>query len=251
MPNTIKILINAGLLVAIDGVNILVDPYSRESGSPYIETPDSLLKEMTDGKGGFGRIDILLITHGHPDHFDISFGREFLAAHPESIFIAPSGVVREIEDNSLPRIANMMIPLEKNVGGIKNIRIGELHIQAIRTLHAGNKELQKTENFSYYISGSSTLAIVGDAKPDPANMPVKKEHTDVVMAPYLCATLANGVTMIKESFNPDRIVFYHMPDPTGAEAELVRAVYRKAESMREQGDCVYIQGEDERTIIPL
>ena len=48
----------------LDGVRILTDPFLRSSLGPLerhgpVPTPESL-----------GQVDIVLISHGHPDHFD-------------------------------------------------------------------------------------------------------------------------------------------------------------------------------------
>ncbi len=249
MQNYIEMLENAGLFIQIDRTNLLIDPYSCAFGTPYRQTPYRLVKEIRDGKGKFHWIDIVLITHDHPDHFDYGFACDFLYAHPETLLIAPSSVICKISEMTTTAIKNSMISLKQEVGRVQNVRVGLLHIQAMRTVHAGNTRLQESEHFSYFIEGSSTVVILGDAKPSMQNFSATKEKTDLAVAPYLYATLQNGLNIIKECFHPEQIAFYHMPDPSGKEADLYQIACRQIKAMQEEGEHTCIMEKTGQEII--
>ena len=63
---------NAGVLLTLDGVTILMDGVCREV-KPYPVTPpeerDALSKCWPD---------VVAFTHSHPDHCDLSFVSEYL-----------------------------------------------------------------------------------------------------------------------------------------------------------------------------
>ena len=61
---TIRFVGHATVLLEIDGVRILTDPFLRDRLGPlerHGPVPDP--KEL-------GEIDVVLVSHGHPDHFD-------------------------------------------------------------------------------------------------------------------------------------------------------------------------------------
>ncbi len=249
MQSRIELLENAGLFIQLDWKNLLIDPYSCAFDTPYRQTPKSLLEDIVEGKGQFHWIDNLLVTHDHPDHFDYRYGCDFLSAHPETTLIAPSSVVYKISEMTKQENVNVMVALEQEVGGFQNISLGNLQIQAMRTVHAGNSSLQTNEHFSYYIKGSSTLMILGDAKPGMQTFSFVKERTDIVIAPYLYATLSSGCKIIREYFHPTQIAFYHMPDPFGEEADLYQAAVQRIKKMQDAGDNVYLMDEIGQEII--
>ena len=55
---------NAGVLLTLDDVKILLDGVSREV-KPYPATPPKIKQELLSCPP-----DVVLFTHDHPDHFD-------------------------------------------------------------------------------------------------------------------------------------------------------------------------------------
>lgn len=60
---------NAGMLIESSGTTLLVDPLYEKTGHPFSPMPEELRRQIIDGQPPFRKIDYLLITHLHPDHF--------------------------------------------------------------------------------------------------------------------------------------------------------------------------------------
>ena len=148
---------NAGVLLTIDGVSILLDGVCRQSGGYYGTDPqerDQLLACMPDVVG---------FTHGHFDHFDRSFAQQYYEMTLRSI-LGPEGLLKE---------------------GLctQPVQVGSVQITPIISRHIG-KAGQGVNHVSFLIQGSQRILFTGDAAPSQW----KDLCVDVLIAPYAYAT---------------------------------------------------------------
>ena len=73
---------NAGVLLKLDGVSILMDGVCREE-YPYPATPPEIKAELTAKVP-----DAVAFTHAHNDHYDPDFAKAYLAA-ANGVIIGP------------------------------------------------------------------------------------------------------------------------------------------------------------------
>ena len=74
---------HATVLLELDGARILTDPFLRERLGPlerHGPTPDP---------ASIGPVDVVLISHGHPDHYD---RRSLAALKGRPTAVVPSGL---------------------------------------------------------------------------------------------------------------------------------------------------------------
>lgn len=170
---------NAGVLLAMDGVRILLDGVCGEV-PPYMATPAREREWLLDNPP-----DLLAYTHDHPDHYDRSFVSQYFqrAAGP---LMGPAGS----PFGSQPR------------------RVGAVKITPIPSRHIGKHE--DVEHVSYIIEGSSCVWFMGDASPlqwkDREDLP----RPDVLIAPFGYAIC--GGWDITRQISPKAFVLLHMPE---------------------------------------
>lgn len=87
-------LVHSCLLIEKDDKRVLADPgdYSWASG---LITPEIL-----------SNLDAICITHEHPDHFDENFCRAILAASPNAVWLAPSGVGERLKALGIEKLVD-------------------------------------------------------------------------------------------------------------------------------------------------
>jgi L-ascorbate metabolism protein UlaG (beta-lactamase superfamily) len=92
-PLVLTYVANMGVLVSSGDSKVLIDglfdkthPSSR---APAPETIESIMK----GEPPFEDVDLVLVTHNHPDHFDAALAVRYLETRPEPILVAPVDAV--------------------------------------------------------------------------------------------------------------------------------------------------------------
>jgi N-acyl-phosphatidylethanolamine-hydrolysing phospholipase D len=130
---------HATLLVQINGVNILTDPQWSERASPVswggprrLSPPGLALEDLP-------RIDVVLISHDHYDHLDLSTVKR-LAAARDPLFLVPLGLKAWFAKNGMTRVEEMDWWQEREYGAVKFVCVPAQHFSQ-RTLADANERL--------------------------------------------------------------------------------------------------------------
>jgi L-ascorbate metabolism protein UlaG (beta-lactamase superfamily) len=95
-PVVIQYTGNMGVLIKQEETQVLIDglhlPYDKE----YLPPSVGLLDSMVQSKGQY-KVNVLLFTHQHNDHFNEQPVNAFLRANPESHVLAPAQVISKID----------------------------------------------------------------------------------------------------------------------------------------------------------
>ena len=169
---------NAGVLLTLDGVTILLDGVCRESG-PYFGTSEAQRCELLACMP-----DIVGFTHGHFDHFDRNFAQQYYQKTLRSI-LGPEGLLKE---------------------GLctQPVRVGDVCVTPIVSRHIG-KAGQGINHVSFLVEGSRRILFTGDAA--PTNW--RGVQVDVLIAPYAYATTV-GSWRLCASIAPE-LILLHLP----------------------------------------
>ena len=168
---------NAGVLLTIDGVKILLDGVCRQVFS-YLPTPPEEKQRLLQNLP-----DAVAFTHPHPDHYDSDFAASYAeAAGKEILPTAPASFV----------------------GGVR--------IDAVPTRHMGKTE-PGLMHVSFVLQGSKTVWFLGDAAPQQLKLLSAYPKPDVLIVPFPYMATEVAVKQI-EALLPCQIVLVHMPDRT-------------------------------------
>lgn len=173
---------NAGILLELDGVTILMDGVCREV-KPYPATPHEERERL---QRSFP--DVIAFTHAHKDHYDPAFA----AAYEKQT----GGVV--LGPVSLPGCEASME--DTVVNGVYILPVPSRHIGV-----AG----KDVDHASFIVQGRRCLWFLGDAAPMQwrgKDLP----KPDVLVVPYAYANTPSGWSLTK-SLGADHVVLLHMP----------------------------------------
>lgn len=170
----IKRTANAGVLLKMDGKSVLIDGVCG-SFPPYLETPQSIKEELYKNPP-----DALLITHTHPDHFDLSFFESYKKAFRTHLGAEGSAFYEN----------------------------GRLRITAVKTRHIGKNE---GEHFSFCIEGSKTIWFMGDASPNELVKLKDFTKPDILIIPYAYVITPSALKMT-EGIGAKLNVILHLPN---------------------------------------
>ena len=180
---------NAGVLLKLDGVEILLDGVCREV-KPYSATPP---EEKAQLEANWPQI--VAFTHHHMDHYDPDFAAQYQKQ--------TSGVV--LEPNATSPAC---------VGNVKITPVASRHLGA-----AG----KFTSHVSFVIEGSRCVWFMGDSAPSQWRNRIDMPKPDVIIAPYAYANTHASWEMTK-SLGARHVVLLHLPKRELDEVNLFTAV---------------------------
>ena len=183
---------NAGILLSLDGVRILMDGVCREV-KPYPATPPEIKAELM---GNFP--DAVAFTHGHKDHYDPGFAAAFRQTN---------GVILGAAD-----CHSSMEPMQ--VGGVRITPVPSRHIGI-----AG----KTTPHASFIVEGSRCLWFLGDAAPTQWRGREDLPKPDVLLVPYAYATTPSAWELT-QSLGAEKVVMLHLPERKDDEIGLWAAI---------------------------
>jgi L-ascorbate metabolism protein UlaG (beta-lactamase superfamily) len=132
------------LLIKLDKLTVLTDPGAFSSSQNSIQG-----------------IDIILITHEHPDHFHVESLKQVLENNPKAQVVTNSGVGAQLKTLNIPFTLVEKSALE-NIGGVDFHAFDGKHEEIFG-------ELGQVQNTGYFIDGK--LFYPGDSFCDP-QMPI-------------------------------------------------------------------------------
>ena len=173
---------NAGVLLELDGVAILLDGVCREV-KPYPATPPEERALLTASWP-----DVVAFTHGHKDHYDPVYAAEY-QKQTNGVVLGPA---------DMPGVRSTME--EISIGGVTVTPVPCRHIGAAGkdTPHAG-----------FIIRGTKCLWFTGDTAPTQWKGREDLPKPDIIIVPYAYANTEASWAYTKSL--QAQVVLLHMP----------------------------------------
>ena len=168
---------NAGILLTMDGTQLLLDGVCREV-APYLGTTPAQWQQLTSNLPA-----AVAFTHTHADHF-----------HPDyaQVYKTATG-------------GDCILP-----GREGECEVAKLRLAAVPTRHLG-KAGGAENHCSYVVRGSKTLWFMGDAAPGQLKLMEKFPKPEVLVVPFGFLLSDSAIALVK-TYLPCAIVLVHMPD---------------------------------------
>ena len=212
---------NAGLFLMTPHTGILIDGIHGAEKVGFSPMPEKESRQIEEKEGLFEKLDGLLFTHLHVDHFKAKKVTEFLLRRPDTAVWGPGLEKRHLHDYT-----------EEN-GNIR-FAIGDFRIHAYPTDHSG-KLYQKEPHMSLLVrNGQENEAILaaGDAVFYPEQAERIMEDAGKVDAVFVMfyQLVEESSLQFLEKLDPGRIFLYHCPAPeddTYGQLPLIRQVVKR------------------------
>ena len=226
---TVRYIANEGVLIRAGSKQILIDGLHREYKPAYAFPPPDLRNLLENARKPYDKINLLLVSHIHLDHFHAESIGLYLKNNPNALFVSSEQATSEtaksfadyekVKAQIKPVAHEWKKSVEYNQNGIKVRFLGLRH---------ANAQFIGIQNFGHLIEvGGKRLLHIGDADMTAENFAafnLAKENIDVAFIPYWFLLSENGRRLVKEQFNPKQIIAVHI---SPNEAEKISAQLKK------------------------
>jgi L-ascorbate metabolism protein UlaG (beta-lactamase superfamily) len=150
-PLVLTYVANMGVLLSSGDSKVLIDSlFDKPNPATRVPAPETIERIMK-GEPPFDGIDLVLVTHKDPDHFDAALSVRYMEARSEPFLVAPSEAVEMMQKAShdWSRISSRIISIDLKVGEHIKRDVARIPLTIGRTLHDAN--LKTPMNLVYLI----------------------------------------------------------------------------------------------------
>jgi L-ascorbate metabolism protein UlaG (beta-lactamase superfamily) len=218
---SIRYIANEGILIRAGDKQILIDGLHREYKAAYAFPPPDLQKLLESAAKPYDKINLLLVSHVHLDHFHPQSIALHLKNNPRAALVSSDQIVEEIAKNfaEYEKIKAQIEPIRHEWKKAVDFNQDGIKIKFLGLRHA-NAQHASIQNLGHLIEiGGKKLLHIGDADMTAENFStfnLSKENIDVAFIPYWFLLSENGRDLVKEQFNPKQIIAVHI-SPNEAE----------------------------------
>lgn len=213
-PAEIYYIANEGVFVVADGKKILVDALFREGVEGYDVVPAGLRKKIEQAEQPFDKVDLVLASHYHADHFDPTSVATHLSNNPSALFVSTNQSIEKLKTvkelwGKIEKQARAIVPKE---GVWESLTHNGIKLQVIY-LHHGRSRPIENLGLIFHLDGKKFLHI-GDTEAnadDFKQYKLAEEKIDIAFVPYWFLFGENSRKTVRENINAKYLVPIHMP----------------------------------------
>ncbi len=206
---------NEGVHVSTGARAVLIDALFDAPNPAYAAPAPDVLAKLIAGEAPFAGIELLLVTHNHPDHFRVAVVDRFLVAHPRVVMMAPADLVRALRDSAgnWPSYAARVRSIDLRPGERTTEEWAGGRVLAFRTLHGRTSE--SPMNLMYLVEMDGwTVFHEGDSDSNPESFRAVVDggrKIDLALVHFWFPFVPAGQQIVDEVLRPTRVGLIHMP----------------------------------------
>ena len=213
-PLRLTFIANAGVLVSSGERKVLIDALFDKPNPEYRAPSPDVLEKIMAGEAPFDGIDLVLVTHDHPDHFDATLAARYMERNSGPILVAPADAVAEMRKAAADwaAIEPRVVPLDLKVGEKAERDLKRIPVTAFRTLH-GKQESPMNIMYLFELDGWRVFH-EGDS---PGNVEEYRSFglggapVDLALVHFWFPLDPNCARFLQEVLKPDHIALTHLP----------------------------------------
>ncbi|MEQ9166190.1 MAG: MBL fold metallo-hydrolase [Fulvivirga sp.] len=216
----IQYLANQGVFIKSANTQLLIDAAFQKEFEYLDVLPEAELTKIENAEAPYDKMDLILATHVHGDHFSASMVGGHLTRNPETLFFGPTETVANFEKNfeGFEAIATRVKAETPDLYESKTVILNGIEIKVLRLEHLGTTPWKEAENVAYLITlEDKKILHVGDAKLDVKNLEkfnLAEEDIDVAILPFWQLGPAEQKNITDTYIDPKQILAAHIP-PSG------------------------------------
>lgn len=212
---------NEGVLISSGGKQVLIDGLHREYQRGYAFLPAEQREKIETAKVPFDKIDLILVSHLHLDHFHPESVGLHLKHNPKATLVSSQQVVGEVEKNfkDYQEIKARVVGATPPLKGRASVRAAGIDVEVLGLGH-GTERHGWIQNLGHVVKlGGKKLLHIGDADTSAevfGQFNLDEEGIDVAFIPYWFLLGSDGQAVVREHIKPKHIIAVHI-SPSEAE----------------------------------
>jgi L-ascorbate metabolism protein UlaG (beta-lactamase superfamily) len=225
---------NEGVLIADGGKQVLIDGLHREYEPDYAFLPQPYRERIETAQPPFDKIDVILVSHRHLDHFHPQALADHLRHNATTVLVSSEQVVHEIESKTADfgtiraRVTTTTPALRQKIA----TTAGGVELEILGLGH-GTGRHRDIQNLGHVVKlGGKKLLHVGDADTSPEIFEafhLDEQNIDVAFLPTWFLLSDEGADIVRNHIKPKHIVAVHLgPREPARTFERIRARFPDA-----------------------
>jgi L-ascorbate metabolism protein UlaG (beta-lactamase superfamily) len=206
---------NAGFLIESSNKKIIIDALFKNGWNSYLIPADSIVSKIINQQAPFNKVNLLLITHNHEDHFNDSMVVAYLNSNSENVLIGPPLVTNAILKNpDFRKNTNQIVELDKINQKKNDTTINGIRIKSFFLQHDTRPQI---ENFGFLIDiDGLKIFHTGDYNGSEivefGKLQLQKEQIDLALLNFYGFWNTKEERKFTEEYiHPKEIVLFHIP----------------------------------------
>jgi L-ascorbate metabolism protein UlaG (beta-lactamase superfamily) len=206
---------NEGVLISSGDKQVLIDGLHREYQPAYAFLPAAQREKIENAQSPFDRIDLVLVSHMHLDHFHPQSVGLHLQHNPNALLVSSQQVLDEVEKNFkdfqaiMPRVTATTPAWKER----RTMKVAGVDFDVLGLRH-GTGRHAAIQNLGHVIKlGGKKLLHVGDANTAIENFQdfnLDEEGIDIAFVPVWFLLYDEGRTIVREHIKPKQIIAVHI-----------------------------------------
>jgi L-ascorbate metabolism protein UlaG (beta-lactamase superfamily) len=206
---------NAGVLLSSGESKVLIDGLFDNPNPEYRAPAPDVLEKIMNGAPPYDGIDVVLVTHNHPDHLNPGLAVRYLESVPGVRLVAPADAIAEIRKSASDwaKIESRVVSLDIEVGKSEKRILGKIPVTALRTLHSGGSESPMNLMYLFELGGWSVFH-EGDSTGKPDDFQGLGEAggpVDLALVHFWFPLDPDCARYLREVLKPGHIALTHLP----------------------------------------
>ena len=207
---------NEGFYIATPTQAVMTDALFRNPWG-YLNTPEPVFSKIKASDPPFERLDLLLFSHAHRDHYEPNMALELMKSRKETILVGNSvtmGELTEAAGTDFSGIKARTRDLNPDWGTTLNETVSGIKIKVFPVNHGEPERPYVTLAYLMYLDGFTILHL-GDLSP-PSNVEyfpkfgLKKEAIDIAFIDPFFLQDEAGQRLLEDFIRPQKIILMHM-----------------------------------------
>lgn len=231
---TIKYIANEGVLISSGDKWILIDGLHREYKPAYTFPPPALLDSLENARSPYNKINLLLVSHIHLDHFHPESVALHLKNNPKATLATSKQAIEQISENfaDYGKIKAQIKLIKHEWKKSAEFAQDGIRVKFLGLRH-GSERFKSIQNLGHIIEiDGKKILHIGDADMTTENFSafnIAKENIDIAFIPYWYLISESGRKLVKEQFDPKHIIAVHIsPDDAESVAKQIKEFYPDA-----------------------
>ncbi|UCE41422.1 MAG: MBL fold metallo-hydrolase [Candidatus Aminicenantes bacterium] len=243
-PIEVTYLGNEGILITAGSNKVLIDALFDNPNPNYRSPSEDMLERMLSGTAPFDNVDLVLVTHNHPDHFSPGFAAQFMENNPNAQLMAAKDTVTAMKDNikDWGQVQDRVFSFDLEPGETAEKTVGEIAVKMFRTLHSG--DLESPHNLMYLIKmDGRSIFHEGDSAGKMETFEAfdfSKENIDLALVHFWFPLYPHGQKIILDVLRPEHVGLIHLPKRLESDApskiDMVKSNYKDIFLFVERGE---------------